>query len=164
MANYWIRWLCSLIPVGPHFWPNEMGDCENEGILNLISVGPHPCPKGMGEYWIGRPQTPTSQAQARRGRYQQPDGSNNPGPSVMTRRKHISSTQESRQDCGVQRKQPPGDTAQKQVTTPKGKNHRNDDTKQVRNAATIGKCASLGMPKGQKSTKTGASPTIKEIS
>jgi hypothetical protein len=76
----------------------------------------------------------------------------------MTRRKHISSTQESRQDCGVQRKQPPGDTAQKQVTTPKGKNHRNDDTKQVRNAA------SLGMPKGQKSTKTGASPTIKEIS
>lgn len=55
----------------------KWGIAKNEGILNLIFVGPHPCPKGMGEYWIGMPQTPTSQAQAGCGRHQQPAAQTN---------------------------------------------------------------------------------------
>jgi hypothetical protein len=51
---------------------------------------------------------------------------------------------ESLQECEVQCK-PPGDIEQKQVTTPKGKNNRNNNNRKGRKTTPVRKGVSLGM-------------------
>jgi hypothetical protein len=91
MGDYWNGWIFTLINVGPHQCHKGNGDCWSGGILTLIFIGRHSCPKGMGEYWNERPQIPTTQAQARCGREQQPNSSNDPDQIMITTPKHPTS-------------------------------------------------------------------------